>query len=135
LYILNAISIFSLTQVEVYSLRIRPYTFILRPYFDILHDPVLRSYFSVYGRLQPCVFDLCSLDGTSPDMGPKAMTKIRRKRGEKCIQLIGDMGFAMEELLFDVRRLFHHPQPGVYHYIVCIWTLHSQTRYRHILFS
>jgi len=109
LYILNAISIFSLTQVEVYALHIRPYTFILRPYFDVLHDPVLRSYFSVYGRLQPCMFDLSSLDGTSPDMERMALTKIGRKRGKKCIRLIGDMGSAMEQLLFDGRRHFHHP--------------------------
>jgi hypothetical protein len=59
-------------------------------------------------------------------MGRKAVTKIGRKRGEKSIRLIGDMGFAMEELLFDGRRLFHHPQPGGYHYMVCKWTLHSE---------
>ncbi len=33
--------------------RKRPYTFILRPYFGVLHDPVLRSYISVtvYGEI------------------------------------------------------------------------------------
>jgi hypothetical protein len=52
-------------------------------------------------------------------MGRKAVTNVGRKREEKGIRLIGDMGFAMEELLFDGQRLFHHPCPGGYHYMVC----------------
>ncbi len=42
------------TQVEVYALRIRSFYDRIRPYFGVLHDPVLRSYFSVtvYGEIQ-----------------------------------------------------------------------------------
>jgi hypothetical protein len=67
----------------------------------------------------PFLFFFLSLDETPPDMGRKAVTRLGRKRGEKGIRIIGDMGFAMEELLFDGRRLFHHPRPGGYHYMVC----------------
>ena len=50
-----------------------------------------------------------------PDMGRRVITRVGRKRGEKDIRLIGGMGFAMEELLFGNRRLFHQPQPDDYH--------------------
>jgi len=59
------------------------------------------------------------LNETPPDMGRMAVTNVGRKRGENGIRLIGDMGFAMEELLFNGQRLFHHPRPDGYHYMVC----------------
>jgi len=42
---------FAQTQVDSYGLR-------MRPYFAVLNDPVLWSYFSVNHCLQPCKFDL-----------------------------------------------------------------------------
>ncbi|CAF3831147.1 unnamed protein product [Rotaria sp. Silwood1] len=51
-------------------------------------------------------------------MGKKWVTNVRRKRGEKGIRLIGDMGFAMEEVLFGGQRLFHYPRRDDYHYSI-----------------
>ncbi|CAF4817518.1 unnamed protein product [Rotaria sp. Silwood1] len=65
-----------------------------------------------------CEPDLKPLTETPPDMGKKAVTKVRQKRGEKGIRLIGDMGFAMEEVLFGGQRLFHYSRPDDYHYSI-----------------
>ncbi|CAF5098808.1 unnamed protein product, partial [Rotaria sp. Silwood1] len=66
-----------------------------------------------------CHSNFFSLTEPPPDMGKKWVTNVRRKRGEKGIRLIGDMGFAMEEVLFGGQRLFHYPRRDDYHYSVC----------------
>jgi hypothetical protein len=62
---------------------------------------------------------LFSLDETSPDMRRKLVTKFERRRVEKGTRLVGDMVFAVEELLFGDQRFFHHPRPSGYYYTVC----------------
>jgi hypothetical protein len=56
-------------------------------------------------------------------MGRKGVANTERKRGGKGIRFIGDMGFAMEEILFNGARLFHHPLPDDFHFLVCFFTL------------
>ncbi|CAF4338490.1 unnamed protein product, partial [Rotaria sp. Silwood2] len=60
--------------------------------------------------------NLKPLTETPPDMGKKAVTRTERKRSEKSIRLIGDMGFAMEEILFGGQRIFHHARRDDFHY-------------------
>ncbi|CAF1044132.1 unnamed protein product [Adineta steineri] len=62
--------------------------------------------------------DLKPLVETPPDMGRKGITNTERKRGGKGIRFIGDMGFAMEEILFNGARLFHHPLSGDFHFLI-----------------
>ena len=54
-------------------------------------------------------------------MGRKGVANTERKRGGKGIRFIGDMGFAMEEILFNGARLFHHPLPDDFHFLVCFF--------------
>ncbi|CAF1132122.1 unnamed protein product [Adineta steineri] len=61
--------------------------------------------------------DLKPLVETPSDMGRKGVTNTERKRGGKGIRSIGDIGFAMEEILFNGARLFHHPLSSDFHFL------------------
>ena len=61
---------------------------------------------------------ISSLNEMSADMGRKAVARAERRHGEKGIRLIGDMGFAMEEILFGGQRLFHRAPNDDFRYKV-----------------
>ncbi|CAM4800392.1 unnamed protein product [Rotaria magnacalcarata] len=46
------------------------------------------------------------LTETPPDTGKQVITRVSTKRGQKSTRFIGDMGFAMEEILFGGQRIF-----------------------------
>ncbi|CAF3672056.1 unnamed protein product [Rotaria socialis] len=62
--------------------------------------------------------DLKPLTETPPDMGRKVVIRVSTKRGQKSTRFIGDMGFAMEEVLFGGQRLFHIPRQDDFHYSI-----------------